>query len=345
MSKKILVVDDEPRVRAVTTGMLKEAGFDTAETGDGLDGLDRLKASRFHLIITDLNMPGMNGIEFLCRAHARFPDIEAVAVSAHGTGAAREKLERFGLFGYLEKPVDREALVEMAGRAVRSNRLDRLMVSQAPPEAKFHHERIIVADDDRRILEIIRRMLSSTGHKITAVENGAVAFESILINDYDLVILDMNMPKMGGLETVRAIRRQDPFSYILLISGEAQDGEVQQALDSGANKFLPKPFNLEELGFIVAQIDFDGIREKKRKSLEETRINRIKRRTLARRVFNSCRFRAIRAGFVKALALIMFGAVFGYLAMMMFDTQSKAPGTDKTVLERIVRLIDEFSRD
>jgi two-component system, OmpR family, KDP operon response regulator KdpE len=106
--------------------------------------------------------------------------------------------------------------------------------------------RILVVDDDPQIRRVMRVSLTGQGYEVTDAMTGETALEALRAAAFDLVLLDMNMPGMGGLETCRLIRAQSEIAIIMLT---VRDGEADKvaALDAGADDYVTKPFNTAEL--------------------------------------------------------------------------------------------------
>jgi DNA-binding NtrC family response regulator len=323
MKRHLLIVDDEAMCRGPIAEILRLSGYIVEEASSGKEALKILEKKEFNVIITDVLMPGMNGIELIRAVQDLSPATETIVLSAHGTEATKDKLGRMGIFGYLEKPVLADSLAAMVKNAMKSNRMVRLGIEKKGPDVVFSRQRVLVADDNEDIRNVVSSALFEKGYAVTAVSDGSQAFEKILINDFDLVILDINMPRMGGIETVKAVRGHDACCYILLISGEAEKEEIQQALDNGADKFLAKPFSIAELLKIVEKIDFKKIERKKTEQDEEKTQTSISKMGLFERLFNPYTTHMI---FRKALEYIVIIAVsigFGALALYIADMTSQ----------------------
>lgn len=106
--------------------------------------------------------------------------------------------------------------------------------------------RILVVDDDPQIRRVLRTMLIAQGYEVHDVRNGEEALERIRDERIDLIILDMNMPGMSGLETCRAIRSSSDVAIVMLTVRDAEADKVE-ALDAGADDYVTKPFNSPEL--------------------------------------------------------------------------------------------------
>ncbi len=312
-----MIVDDEPLVREPISEILRMNGFHVDEAEDGNKALKKFKKKDYDLVITDVLMPGMNGIELIKNIHEQSPATEAIVFSAHGTEATKEKLERMGVFGYLDKPVRQNQLVPVVQNALSSNRLLRLGFDKNEPRVEFNRERVLVVDDDPAIIEIISEVLSDEGYKVTSVRNGQEALEMSLINDYDLIILDINMPKMDGIETVKTIREQDPFTFILIISGEAENNDIRMALESGADKFLPKPFKPNELVGIINKVNFLKIRKLKESQTENQRKDVLDEMSWFQKVFNPIKMKIFWKNLLESAIPVIIGIIISFLFMLV----------------------------
>jgi len=106
--------------------------------------------------------------------------------------------------------------------------------------------RILVTDDDPQIRRVLRSALVTQGYQVVAARNGEEALERMRDEKLDLIILDMNMPGMGGLETCRLIRSTSDIALIMLTVRDAESDKVE-ALDAGADDYITKPFSSPEL--------------------------------------------------------------------------------------------------
>ena len=107
--------------------------------------------------------------------------------------------------------------------------------------------RILVADDDRAIRESLQRLLSFEGHDVTAVADGAAAIEAVRVNDIDLVVLDLMMPAIDGVTVCRMLRSNGDRVPVLMLTARTETSDRGAGLDAGADDYLAKPFDPEEL--------------------------------------------------------------------------------------------------
>ena len=116
--------------------------------------------------------------------------------------------------------------------------------------------RILVADDDVDIRELVEFKLTSMGHEVVAVSDGAAAVEACLEQRPDLAVLDVMMPGMSGLDAVRLIRAETELARmpVILLTARAQESDVETGFDSGADDYITKPFSPRELAHRVATL-------------------------------------------------------------------------------------------
>jgi DNA-binding NtrC family response regulator len=114
----ILIVDDESNVRKVLGALLEQGGHQTTPAGNATQALDLVRAQDPDLVLTDLQMPGMDGMELLATLRADFPEIPVVMLTAHGSIEAAVEAMKLGAFDFMTKPFDREQVLEVIGKAL-----------------------------------------------------------------------------------------------------------------------------------------------------------------------------------------------------------------------------------
>ncbi len=120
MTRSILVVDDSPSVRQMISSTLRDAGYDVSTAVDGQDALEVSSRKRFHAVITDQNMPRLDGLSF-CRAFRERPEnrgVPVVFLSTESEASVKEKARAAGAIGWMIKPFDQEKLLGVVSRVV-----------------------------------------------------------------------------------------------------------------------------------------------------------------------------------------------------------------------------------
>ena len=106
---------------------------------------------------------------------------------------------------------------------------------------------LLVVEDEHSLREDIARKLRLSGYEVDACADGEAALEALAAERYDLVLLDLNLPKVDGMQVLRTLRRHDLETCVLILSARSEIADKVEGLDAGANDYLAKPFHLEEL--------------------------------------------------------------------------------------------------
>ncbi|MFL6174071.1 MAG: response regulator transcription factor [Marmoricola sp.] len=116
--------------------------------------------------------------------------------------------------------------------------------------------RIVIADDDADIRELVVFKLRHAGHEVLPVADGTAAVEACLANRPDLVILDVMMPGMSGLEAARVLRADESMTGvpIIMLTARAQESDIEQGFEAGADDYVVKPFSPRELALRVGAV-------------------------------------------------------------------------------------------
>jgi nitrogen regulation protein NR(I) len=130
----VLIVDDEPNIRRILAAMLKRDGYEVTTAADGEQGLAVLQRAPVHVVVTDLVMPRLGGMELLARVRADYPDIPVILITAHGTVDSAVAALKAGAFDYVTKPFEQEELRKVIAKAARANDLERRSLHEGTAE-------------------------------------------------------------------------------------------------------------------------------------------------------------------------------------------------------------------
>lgn len=169
--KKILIVDDELNMRLVLSAMLKKEGFDVSAAANGREALQILQSTRVAVVITDLKMPDIDGMELLSRVSERHPEIPVIMITAHGTIATAVEALKKGAFDYITKPFDLDDLKNIVAKAVRTRVLKESELSVAPSEIE-RIGMIGTSPQTMEIFEAIQRVAPTTTTVMITGETG-----------------------------------------------------------------------------------------------------------------------------------------------------------------------------
>jgi two-component system, sensor histidine kinase and response regulator len=255
-----LIVDDNQTNRTILLQMLAEWGL-RAEAVDGarlaLEALERARASKqpFDLVITDLHMPEADGFSLVeeIRRNPRSTHLPVIMLSSGSLRGDRERCRDLAIAACLTKPVQPSELLDVLLNELTRARPERpeVTVSREPIAEQRPGLKVLLAEDNAVNRLLARRLLEKYGNTVIAVENGQEALEAIEREKPDLVIMDVQMPVMDGLEAIRAVRTKEQTSGlhlpIIALTAHAMKGDRERCLEAGADDYLTKPIRAAEL--------------------------------------------------------------------------------------------------
>jgi two-component system sensor histidine kinase/response regulator len=258
--RRALVVDDNPTARDVLAGMLTHLTFRVETATSGEEALDRIaaedrKGSPFDVVFLDWNMPGgIDGIETarrIARA-ALSAQPRRVMVTAYGHAEVIQGAAEAGIQATLVKPVSPSLLFDTVLEAfggVAGARLSVARPTALPDLTPLRGLTVLLVEDNELNQMVATELLGNAGIKVEVAENGAVAVEKVDQRSYDLVLMDMQMPVMGGEEATRRIRQRFPVGAltILAMTANAMAGDLERCFAAGMNDHIAKPIEPADL--------------------------------------------------------------------------------------------------
>ncbi len=263
--KRILIVDDNEINRRVLRGQLTPWDCLLEEASRGREALEILSQAvadgdPFYLAVLDMQMPGMDG-ETLGRKIKEDPalkDTILVMLTSVGRRGDAGRMDKIGFAAYLTKPVKRsqilDCLMTVTGRKKKEKgRLEgAILTKHSIADAQKRRLRILVAEDNMINQKVALNILEKSGYRADAVANGQEAVRALGMIPYDLVLMDVQMPEMDGLEATRVIR--DPASAvhdhgvpIIAMTAHAMKGDRERCLEAGMDDYASKPIEPNEL--------------------------------------------------------------------------------------------------
>jgi CheY-like chemotaxis protein len=233
--ERILVVEDNETSMKLFRDVLQAKGYSTVEATTGEAAVELARTLDPALVLMDVQLPGIDGIEALAqlRGDERTSAIPVVALTAQAMRGDRERFLDVGFDGYLSKPVDVEELV----RVVESS-----AIASDPPA------KILVVDDVPENVRLLEAVLAPPGYEVVTATDGLTALDLVETEEPDLILLDAMMPGLDGYAVCRHLRANDATAALPVIMVTSSIGqEKRRAIEAGADDFILKPFNHDEL--------------------------------------------------------------------------------------------------
>ncbi len=264
---RILVVDDSSMMRNALKAILEPLKLKIEEAIDGQMGLDLALKNEYDLIVTDVNMPKMNGVD-LCRQlkkNTSTRGIPVVMVSSFDSDADIDKGFQVGASAYVSK---KEA------QSYLRNTIDNIL-----SKAALHREQMImVVDDSPTILKIVEEGLAQSGFQVVTAKNGKEALKLLRINRPSLIISDIDMPEMNGFVFCETVHSDPDLKSIpfVVMSANSDRAHMKRMLQYGAEAYITKPFSPDQLVILVEKLLSDQflllLKEKERLDAEQRLI-------------------------------------------------------------------------
>ena len=251
--KRLLIVDDNLTNRTILKDQLEQWKLAPTLAASGVEALNILAIdSRYDLILTDMQMPYMDGIRLSRTIRERYPRVPIILLSSIGD---EYKKNHEGLFSaIMTKPIKQQAMYRhiLSGLENRSwaNGTGSHFSSRLPGQlAAELPMRILIAEDNVINQQVIQYILQKLGYTPTIVENGREAADAAAVGDFDIILMDLQMPEMDGLEATRLIRQRSSGRQpvIIALTANAMEGDEEECLSAGMNDYLGKPVKLEEV--------------------------------------------------------------------------------------------------
>jgi signal transduction histidine kinase/DNA-binding response OmpR family regulator len=255
----VLVVDDNATNRKILMETLKRWGTKPVEAASGFQALEVFRAAArdgrpFRLILSDVQMPGIDGLEFARRLMAQPLGVPPpiVMLSSVGRHISPAMCQELGIAMYLTKPVTSSSLFDAINKIVHDP------VEELPPDVPLVTAggpgavpRILVTDDDSNNRVLVTNILKRSAYEVVIARDGLEAIDLFSRGAADLILMDMQMPKLGGLEATAAIRKLEGAGGrripIIALTAHAMAGDRERCLAAGMDDYLSKPVRANDL--------------------------------------------------------------------------------------------------
>ena len=266
--RRLLVVDDNVLAVHTLSEMLRSMTFRVDEATSGEEALGAVaeadqQSDPFAIVFLDWRMPGLDGVETSRRLEAMPLDTRPrrVLVTAYGREEVFREADNAGVDGILVKPVSPSMLFDAVIRALdgegRPSGSESAVIPMPPTDAadlaRLHGAHVLLVEDNELNQQVALELLGAAGIHVDLAENGAQGVQRVQDGSYELVLMDLQMPVMDGLEATRRIRAMPGRERlpILAMTANAMAGDRDRSLAAGMNDHVTKPIDPDELFDVV----------------------------------------------------------------------------------------------
>jgi CheY-like chemotaxis protein len=219
---RVLLVDDEESLRITLAGNLELEGHEVLEASDGHQALEVLRNTEVDLVLSDIRMPGLSGVELLRHIRKSRPTLPVLLMTAYTADEQLDAALTAGVFAVLRKPFDPVSVNRLMARAVRG-------------------PVVLVVDDDPAVATSLVEVLRVAGLRAEAAFSGAEALALVESGGVDVCVTDLVMPGMDGAMLVSKLREKWPTLAVILFSGHDLRQILERLPSSGISAWLKKP--------------------------------------------------------------------------------------------------------
>jgi len=233
----VLVVDDDEGMVETLKDILELNSYSVDVAGNGFAALEALEKKKYDLALFDIKMPGMNGVDLFKKAKKISPETIVIMMTAYALEDLVNEALKEGAYKILYKPLDIDYLLETI-KITKDGSL------------------ILIVDDNENTLTTLKDLLEGKGYSIAVANSGAEAIEIVKNNNVELILLDMIMPVMNGLETYLKIKGINDKITTIIITGYFNDAEdlISEALSNSVFSVLQKPLDIEKIVKMINEL-------------------------------------------------------------------------------------------
>ncbi len=239
---QILVVDDDPLLLDLMIETLNTIGYPAEGVLSGEKALSYLEQNEIQLLITDIKMPEMDGIELVQRVKEKYPKLPVIFISGAFTPAV---LHKIGQDPFLAKPFRINQIEDLIRSAMTATETEKLSKEK---------EHILVVDDDDGFRFMLIENLKLSGYNVTGASNANKAIDLLMKGGIHTVVTDIKMPGMDGISLARYIGQQWPEIPVILVTAYINLDNSPELQYPGASGYLMKPFKIDSITELLEDV-------------------------------------------------------------------------------------------
>ena len=236
----IFIVDDDRDFAESLSLVFEGKGYHVFLAHSGEEALEKIKEEKFDVIFMDIKLPGMNGVESFLEMRKMRPDTKVIMMTGYSLPQLIDEALENGAWGILKKPFDPQQAISMI--------------------ENLNSGDILIVDDDEDFLNSLQNILIERGYRVCAVNSGQEAIRRLEQNNIQILILDLKMPIMHGLDVYYEMKKRDLLIPTIIVTAyfEEEGQSIASFMDMGVEDILVKPFDPSKLLEILNHIEKKG---------------------------------------------------------------------------------------
>ncbi len=275
---RLLLVDDEPEFLHSTAKVLARRGLEPFTAGGGAEAIALLRRQPVDVVVLDMKMPGMDGAAVFDEIKRNWPGLPVIVLTGHESLSEACAMTKEGVVDYLLKPCDIDLLAEkIQDAAVLKRSATDVPGAQADAERdEGDRVRVLLVDDEPELLDTLKKVLTRRGMEVHTTQSGEDALRLLQRTPIDVIVLDVKMPGMSGLDVLRQIKQAPVNREVILLTGHPTVDAAVAGLRQGAFEYLIKPPDVAELVTLIRRAQ--KVRQEKLAKERQKTIDEILRR-------------------------------------------------------------------
>ena len=235
MKGRILLVDDNADFLDSTKDVLEDEGYEVITATSGEEAVRKGTSECFHVIVMDIKMPGINGVEAFIQIKKKKPAVRVIMCTAYIVESLIREALAQGAHAVLNKPFEMDLLIRTIDNARLQSKIESI---------------ILVADSDRNLCAILRRALIAHGHRVVVAHDGPTALEEAQRHTFNILLIESDLPGTTGLEVHHHVKARQPELLATIIMGP--DSRAAEGMDPALPREerltgLSKPLDIPQL--------------------------------------------------------------------------------------------------
>ncbi|HTL62773.1 MAG TPA: response regulator [Nitrospira sp.] len=248
---KILVIDDDRMNCDLLQAVLTRHGYDVHSATSGLNGLNLFRQHNPRVTILDLRMPEMDGLTVLKEIRAIDPHAPVIILGGGATELQENQARTLRVTDFVRKGLSLDVLVEGVNRVVQQPGRKQERAAIAAGSAADTGETVLILDDDQLVRDLLVQFLRLRGYHAIGVKDGVQALSMVDQAPPDLILLDLMLPGMNGVEVLRRLRAKHFTGAVIILTGSYDEEMLQDAWSLRPQEVISKPIDLEKLLGII----------------------------------------------------------------------------------------------